>query len=59
MNKQQLDNVYDEFKARRYRGADILNDIQDSGLQIIKGHLLIEEALFELVKFKLSNPDYS
>ena len=57
MKKQELvEEIYKELMARRLRNADILMHIPDEELRIIKGHILIEEVLFELIKIKMSKP---
>jgi len=50
---EQLKVIYDEIDKKRTRHIEILLKINDTELRLLKGHLLIEEILYELIQEKM------
>jgi len=54
--KEELKQIYKDLEKRRYRNVNILVQIPDDELKLIKGHLLIEEILYDLLRNRMSKP---
>lgn len=57
MNKKAaLEDIYKYLEKRRLKNSDILAQIPDKELKLLKGHLLIEEVMYDLLKNKMIRP---
>jgi hypothetical protein len=47
-----------DFGELRFRAEEVLEHLTDGIVLVLKGHLLLEEVLFQLVYSKCPNPEY-